>query len=747
MLSSLLQSSINSKGENLPSDQEQSKMASDQSRAMPDIIKSRSVSTGIRFMNTKLLFINNLFIEIPFDDMDSCRNNFEIQLDCNAIREYQKELAAPGIEGKNCIVVAPTGTGKTLVGCLIISASLKRHRGKKVIFLAYTTPLAMQQKQKLSHRIMGAKVMSLTGETSNALALSSLLKTHDIVVCTPQILLNDLTQKQTCLEEISLIVFDECHRCKGQSPYAGVMIEYMKKKLRQRVTQLPQIVGLTASPGAGESRKPDLHKTTEHLIKLAALMDSDVGYVTVKENIAELNQYTNKTEVSVVTIQGRTSGDSFQNLLFKYVTKLDSIVQEVTRKSTSHCYTDQGYINFLSECLQESKLRSKDPEMERGIRSILEHLQYYIKILHYYDNYEFEDSLSLRHRLRNPSPDTIIPVEKQLLELLQDFEKEAKGVCGTDNPKLLQLKELLLTSFQQQANTKAMIFVTEVESAYKMKEWIKRQPELKDIRPDVVTGQTHAHDSLSMSQSEQERNIKFFHEGKLNLLVATAVLEEGMDVPACNLVVRYQHVTNEISLVQSKGRARAVGSKCYAIIGKGTLKQFQEMQNVEKNHLVSIAIKYHLPSESEWLPRISELQQNLLKAVEISERNAAMQKSNDTSGVKLLCSTCDSFVCQGSDVYRNMGQYVVLSEDIKDRYITREHEKPKVKRDLHIRDRIHCKECDQRWGVITHWPLRKQTLPCLSCEKVAFEIEGQKKIFTKWKDVTFPVQDLDHAAH
>ena len=679
--------------------------------------------------------------------MDSIRSNFEIQLDGIAIRAYQKELAASGIEGKNCIVVAPTGTGKTLVACMIISASLRRHRGNNVIFLAYTTPLAMQQKQKLSHRIKGAKVMSLTGETSNALALSSLLKTHNIVVCTPQILLNDLIQKKTSLEDISLIVFDECHRCKGQSPYAEVMIHYLKKKLRQRVTQLPQIVGLTASPGAGDSRKPDLRKTIDHLLKLAALMDSDAGYVTVKENITELHQYTNKTELSVIPIQGRTSSDDFQNLLFKYVTKLDSIVQGVTGKSTSHCYTDQGYINFLSECLQESKLRSEDLEKERGIRSILEHLQYYIKILQYYDNYEFEDSLSLKHRLRNPSPDTIIPVEKQLSELLQDFEKEARSACGTDNPKLLQLKQLLLNSFQHQADTKAMIFVTEVESAYKMKEWIERQPELKDIHPGVVIGQGHAHDSLRMSQSEQDRNIKFFREGKLNLLVATSVLEEGIDVPACNLVVRYQHVTNEISLVQSKGRARAAGSKCYAIIGKGTLKQFQEMQNEEKNHLVNVAIEYHLPSAADWLPRMSEFQQNLIKAKEMSEMSATMQKSNSISEVQLLCGTCDSFVCQGSEVYCNMGQYVVLSEDIKNRYITREHEKPRVKRDIHIRDRIYCKECDQRWGVITHWPLRKQTLPCFSCEKFAFVIEGQKYFFNKWKEVTFPVQDLDHASH
>ena len=680
------------------------------------------------------------------DGLDSGGDDFEIRLDDGiSIREYQKELAAPALQGKNCIVVAPTGTGKTLVACLIISNKLKNHRGRKVVFLANTTPLAMQQKQKLSHQIKGAKVASLTGETSDALALSSLLKSHDIVICTPQILLNDLTQKKTHLEDISLIVFDECHRCKGQSPYASVMFVYLKKKLRQGATWLPQIVGLTASPGAGDSRKPDLNKTIEHLEKMGALMDSDAGYITVKENIEELHKYTNKTELSVVPMHGRTSNDNFQILLFKYVTKLDSIVQAVTGKSTSHCYTDQGYVNFLSKCLQESKLRSEDPEKERSIRSILEHLQYYIKILHYYNDYEYEDSLSLKHRLRNPSPDKIIPVEKQLLELLQDFEKEVSNNRGTANPKLLQLKKLLLDSFQHQADTKGMIFVTEIESAYKMKDWIERQPELKDIRPGIVIGQ-HGHDSLRMSQSEQDYNIKCFQQGKLNLLVATSVLEEGIDVPACNLVVRYQHVTNEISLVQSKGRARAAGSKCYAIIGKGTMKEFQEMQNEEKNHLVNVTIEYHLPSKEEWLPKMLETQQKLLKTIEMSEINAALQKSNDTSEVMLLCSTCDSFVCHGKEVYRNMGQYVVLSEDIKSKYVTREHEKPKMKRDVHIRDRIHCKECDQKWGVITHWPLRKQTLPCLSCEKFAFVFKGQKHFFNKWKDVTFPVQDIDYAA-
>lgn len=665
----------------------------------------------------------------------------------NAVREYQRELAAPGMKGKNCIIVAPTGTGKTLVACMIISSNLKRHGTKgKVLFLVTKIPLATQQCEELKRYIRGAKIMSVTGESKGAFALSTLLSTHEVVVCTADLLRNDLQTKNISLRDVSLIVFDECHHCKGRSTYSAIMVEYLKMKLRQGETQLPQMVGLTASPGAGDSRKPDLSKTIEHLMKLAALMDADAGYVTVKINVTELFQYTAKTEFKVVPIPSRCFNDDFHSLLIRYIRKLDGVIQEVTGKLASHEVTDQGYINFLSSLLQESKLRSEDPEKERNIRAIIEHLQHYTKILQYYFDYEYEDTLPVVHnKLRSPEPDKITQVEKQLQLLFESFHKEALQVTKNTNPKLEKLKALLQENFSSQdaANRRAIIFVTEVENASTMKEWIQKQPEFKEIiQPGVVTGHSRQ-ESKGMTQEEQSAIIRAFRSGKLNLLVATSVLEEGIDVPACNLIIRYQHVTNEISLVQSKGRARAMDSKCYAIIGKGTPKEFQELQNEEKNHLVNDVIKNQLPSESQWLTELCKIQLSTLETAETEEKMAIEQKQqHNIDDVHLLCGTCDELVCYGAELFHDGSNYVVISDTIKNKYKCKNHEKPYIKDTTQIKYRIHCNKCDQKWGVENYQPKQGKTFPCIACDKFTFIIRGERHIFKKWKNVPFSVPEL-----
>ena len=71
-----------------------------------------------------------------------------------------------------------------------------------------------------------------------------------------------------------------------------------------------------------------------------------------------------------------------------------------------------------------------------------------------------------------------------------------------------------------------------------------------------MTRCVHYFISVGMTQIEQERVIKMFKTGENNLLLATSVAEEGLDISDCNYVIRYDMMGNEISLVQSRGRVR-----------------------------------------------------------------------------------------------------------------------------------------------------------------------------------------------
>jgi ERCC4-related helicase len=65
------------------------------------------------------------------------------------------------------------------------------------------------------------------------------------------------------------------------------------------------------------------------------------------------------------------------------------------------------------------------------------------------------------------------------------------------------------------------------------------------------------HVSVGMAKASQDREIKNFREGECNVIVATSVLVEGIDIPKCNFAINYGMPGNEITFMQARGRVRA----------------------------------------------------------------------------------------------------------------------------------------------------------------------------------------------
>ncbi|XP_069118832.1 endoribonuclease Dicer-like [Argopecten irradians] len=94
------------------------------------------------------------------------------------------------------------------------------------------------------------------------------------------------------------------------------------------------------------------------------------------------------------------------------------------------------------------------------------------------------------------------------------------------------------------------------------------------IKSHHITGQGSKKEG-SKSYKKQEEILRKFRLQELNLLLATDVLEEGVDIPKCNLIVKFDPPKDYRSYSQSKGRARARESEYVILADKSNLKSFR----------------------------------------------------------------------------------------------------------------------------------------------------------------------------
>lgn len=79
-----------------------------------------------------------------------------------------------------------------------------------------------------------------------------------------------------------------------------------------------------------------------------------------------------------------------------------------------------------------------------------------------------------------------------------------------------------------------------------------------------------------------------FSSKELNVLIATNVLEEGIDVSACNVVISYDFPIKFASYIQSRGRARNKDSVYYIFSNKEKNNQDLDMFQEIKTELESV---------------------------------------------------------------------------------------------------------------------------------------------------------------
>jgi Fanconi anemia group M protein len=86
-----------------------------------------------------------------------------------------------------------------------------------------------------------------------------------------------------------------------------------------------------------------------------------------------------------------------------------------------------------------------------------------------------------------------------------------------------------------------------------------------------------------LRQKEQIEILEEFRSGARNVIVATSVGEEGLDVASTNAVIFYEAVPSEIRTIQRRGRTgRKNDGEVFVLIAKGTMDEVFENSSKKK---------------------------------------------------------------------------------------------------------------------------------------------------------------------
>ena len=153
------------------------------------------------------------------------------------------------------------------------------------------------------------------------------------------------------------------------------------------------------------------------------------------------------------------------------------------------------------------------------------------------------------------------------------------------SPKAHQLIGLLAQ--EMSPGSAGIVFVKTRAAVKLLSVLLTTDPVLKDIlRIGTFVGTSNnlaraSNLSDLINISDQKETLNDLRNGKKNLIIATSVCEEGIDITACNIVICFEPPPNLKSFIQRRGRARSKKSKFVVMFPQGQEKALLEWQNLE----------------------------------------------------------------------------------------------------------------------------------------------------------------------
>lgn len=444
-------------------------------------------------------------------------------------RDYQVNLANQATH-ENCIVVLPTGLGKTAIALQVIVEYLTKGNGG-ILFLAPTRVLVNQHYEFLKKNLTIDDITLVTGE--DQIQKRAKLWNNSIVCATPEITKNDLDRQIITFEQFSLVIFDEVHRTVGDYAYSGIAERFANSNAR--------ILGMTATLPSEKD------KATELLSKLRI---SCVAERT--EDSPDVKPYTQETNTEWINVELPPEMKAIQTLL-----KLSLDERYATLRKNGIKLAEQQSLSALLRIRQfilTQNRRSAKP-LFTAIR-----IHYALNILEAHGITPFLKFCERAHEKKGAGVKELFEVDPNFTRAIH-LAKTAQAK-GMEHSKILKLKEII-----ESVPGKALIFTSYRDSV----DVIFNKLTEMGISAGILIGKAG---ETGLKQKKQIETVQNFRDGLFRVLVATRVGEEGLDIAEVNQVIFYDNVPSSIRYIQRRGRTgRKDTGKLVVLIAKNTIDE------------------------------------------------------------------------------------------------------------------------------------------------------------------------------
>jgi len=547
-------------------------------------------------------------------------------------RIYQSNIFKEIID-KNSLVVLPTGLGKTVIALMLIIYHLRKYK-KKIIFLAPTKPLAEQHKRSIINNstISEEEIFVYTGEKPTEKRIKAIKNEKiKIVVGTPQTILNDYMKGLIDFKDISLIIFDEAHRAVGNYDYVLIAKEFKKENPNG------QILALTASPGSSKEKiKEMLNNLFIEKIEVRTYKSMDVKPY-VKKIRTEWVPIELSNEFKIVS-------EKIRKVAEKYYKNLKELIDEIYEKGLTFILPKFERLTkrdllYLQEELKKVVNQVKDSNIKEKIfKSILElniliKLQYLIELLETQGkssalDYSYKIVEEARAKTQKSSIELIR--DEEFLKIIHLIEK-----ISDEHPKLSELMEIIKKE-KKEGSKRFIVFTQFRNTAKVITEFLNKN----NIKAERFVGKANKEGDKGLSQKEQVKLIERFKNNEFEVLVATSVAEEGIDIPSVDAVIFYEPVPSEIRTIQRRGRTgRQEEGKVYVLVTKDTVdmayyfsakkKERQMLEEIEELALLTKEIEVKaqkLKKEKKELKIIVDDRERNIKILDLLDKKFEVQR-------------------------------------------------------------------------------------------------------------------------